>query len=159
MTLSTLAKAGLVTIYSLWPSDAIWRQGSRSILVQVMACCLMAPSHYLSQWSSDVHLWAILLEISKPSVNKLSLKIIFLGFYWKLPGANDLTFWGSNKMTQILQLIFPHSFSSMKSLYVAKQATSHYLSQCWPSFPTHICVAWPQWVTGKKHFWLVLFLF
>ena len=29
---------------SLWPGDAIWRQGSRSTLVQVMACCLTAPT-------------------------------------------------------------------------------------------------------------------
>ena len=36
-------------INSLWTSDAIWRQGSRSTLVQRMACCLMAPSHYLNQ--------------------------------------------------------------------------------------------------------------
>ena len=34
---------------SMWPSDAIWRQGSRSTLVQVMACCPTAPSHYLNQ--------------------------------------------------------------------------------------------------------------
>ena len=34
---------------SLRPSDVIWRQGSRSTLVQVMACCLTAPSHYLCQ--------------------------------------------------------------------------------------------------------------
>ena len=34
---------------SLWPSDAIWRQRSGSILAQVMACCLTAPSHYLNQ--------------------------------------------------------------------------------------------------------------
>ena len=34
---------------SLWPSDSIWRHGSGSTLVQVMACCLMAPSHYLNQ--------------------------------------------------------------------------------------------------------------
>ena len=52
---------------SLWPSDAIWQQGSRSTLVQVMACCLTAPSHYLNQcWliitSSDVHLGAILKQ-------------------------------------------------------------------------------------------------
>ena len=32
-------------INSLWPNDAICWQGSRSILVQIMACCLMAPSH------------------------------------------------------------------------------------------------------------------
>ena len=37
------------TVYSLWPSDVIWRQGSRSTLAQVMAWCLMAPSHYLNR--------------------------------------------------------------------------------------------------------------
>ena len=34
---------------SLWPSDAIRWQRSGSTLAQVMACCLMAPSHYLNQ--------------------------------------------------------------------------------------------------------------
>ena len=34
---------------SLWPSDAIWRWRSWSTLIQVMACCLTAPSHYLNQ--------------------------------------------------------------------------------------------------------------
>ena len=34
---------------SLWPSDIIWRQGSKSTLAQVMACCLRAPSRYLNQ--------------------------------------------------------------------------------------------------------------
>ena len=34
---------------SLWPSESIWRHRSRSTLVQVMAFCLMAPSHYLNQ--------------------------------------------------------------------------------------------------------------
>ena len=34
---------------SLWPSDAIWWEGSRLILVQVMTCCPTAPSHYLDQ--------------------------------------------------------------------------------------------------------------
>ena len=38
-----------VWISSLWPSDIIWRQGSRSTLDLVMACCLTAPSHYLNQ--------------------------------------------------------------------------------------------------------------
>ena len=35
-------------INSLWPSDTIWRHKSGSKLAQVMACCLMAPSHYLN---------------------------------------------------------------------------------------------------------------
>ena len=34
---------------SLWLSDAIWGQRSGSTLAQIMACCLMAPSHYLNQ--------------------------------------------------------------------------------------------------------------
>ena len=36
-------------INSLRPSDAIWRHRSGSTLAQVMACCLMAPSHYPNQ--------------------------------------------------------------------------------------------------------------
>ena len=38
-----------LNVNSVWPSDAIWRQGSRSTLVQVVACCLTVPSHYLNQ--------------------------------------------------------------------------------------------------------------
>ena len=45
-----------------------------------------------SLWSSDVHLRAISLEISQPSATKINLKIIFLWFYWNLPGANELTY-------------------------------------------------------------------
>ena len=36
-------------INSLGPNDAICCWGSWSTLVQVMACCLTAPSHYLNQ--------------------------------------------------------------------------------------------------------------
>ena len=34
---------------SLWPSDAIWWHRTGSTLAQVMACCLAAPCHYLTQ--------------------------------------------------------------------------------------------------------------
>ena len=34
-------------INSLWSRDAIWRHRSRSTLVQIIACCLTAPCHYL----------------------------------------------------------------------------------------------------------------
>ena len=40
---------GCLKFNSLGPSDAIWHWRSWSTLVQVMACCLMAPSHYLNQ--------------------------------------------------------------------------------------------------------------
>ena len=36
-------------VNSLGPSDTIWRWRSWSTLIQVMACCLTAPSHYLNQ--------------------------------------------------------------------------------------------------------------
>ena len=36
-------------VNSLWPGDAIWRLRPGSTLVQVMACCRTAPSHYLNQ--------------------------------------------------------------------------------------------------------------
>ena len=42
---------------SLWPSDTIWWQRSGSTLAQAMACCLTAPSHYLSQC------WLIINEV------------------------------------------------------------------------------------------------
>ena len=44
-------------INSTWPNADIWWHKSESILAQVMACCLMAPSHYLNQcWFLKFHL-------------------------------------------------------------------------------------------------------
>ena len=40
---------GMQKVNSLWPNDTIWWQRSGSTLAQVMACCLMATSHYLNQ--------------------------------------------------------------------------------------------------------------
>ena len=67
-----------------------------STLVQVMAYCLMAPSHYLNLW------WLFICEIQyslqhspDSEVSKLlfciiSLKIIILKLLPHLPGANEL---------------------------------------------------------------------
>ena len=43
-----------------------------------------------SQRSRNVNLRAISLQISQPSVTKISLEMIFLGIYWNLPGVNEL---------------------------------------------------------------------
>ena len=51
-------------VNSLWPSDVICRQGSRSTLAQVMACCLTAPSHYLNQY------WLMISEVLWHSADK-----------------------------------------------------------------------------------------
>ena len=62
-----------------------------STLAQVMACCLMAPGHYLNQcwfiiskvqWHSCE---GIFHKIPQPSVTKISLKTIFLKFQEKSP--------------------------------------------------------------------------
>ena len=44
-------------INSLWPSDSVWHRRFWSTLAQVMAWCLMAPSHYLNQY------WLIISEV------------------------------------------------------------------------------------------------
>ena len=67
---------------SLWLSDAKWRQGSGSTLAQLMACCQVAPSHYLDQsWliisvrSCGIYHRANLHEMIKISVLDMHLKI------------------------------------------------------------------------------------
>ena len=42
---------------SLWPCDSIWWHRSLSTLAQVMACCLMAPSHYPYQC------WLVVIKV------------------------------------------------------------------------------------------------
>ena len=83
---------------SLWPSDAIWRQGSRSTLVQVMACCLTAPSHYLNQC------WLIITKVQRCSSEGnfawditgishwKSLKIIFSNILLKFPRGQSVNY-------------------------------------------------------------------
>ena len=83
-------------VNSLWPNDAIWWQISRSTLVQVMACCLTAPSHYLNQWwliTSVVERHsskASSQEITQPSITEIIWKIKYLKFHSNFPGANEL---------------------------------------------------------------------
>ena len=85
-----------ISFNTLWPRHAIWRHRSGPTLAQVMACCLMAPSHYLTQcWliineASDHQLKAISQEIPQPSITKVSLKITYITFHANLPGANEL---------------------------------------------------------------------
>ena len=39
----------IASINSFWSGDTIWWQRSGSTLAQAMACCTMAPHHYLNQ--------------------------------------------------------------------------------------------------------------
>ena len=69
---------------SLWPSDTTWRHRTGSTLAQVMACCLMAPSHYLNQcwfiigevhWATFIWCWFQLRYLSYQSL-KLAWKLL-----------------------------------------------------------------------------------
>ena len=75
----------------------------QSTLVQVMAWCRQAPSHYLS------HCWPRSLSpygIARPQwVNK-----------WYQLIDHELMHWGSDKMVAIFQTIFSNAFYSMKIL-------------------------------------------
>ena len=84
----------LIHFNSLWPSDTIWRHRAGSTLAQVMACCLMAPSHYLNQW------WLIVSKVQwhssegnftkDTSATELVWKINYLKFCSNPPGAYEL---------------------------------------------------------------------
>ena len=66
---------------SLWSSDALWRQWSRSTLVLVMAWCRTAPSHYLNQC------WLISkfqLHTSDGNFTKIYISHQWLRLTWKL---------------------------------------------------------------------------
>ena len=100
--LARLTHCGLVT--------PLWWHKSGLKLVQVMACFLTAPSHYLKQcWLEiiDIYYRAISLKIHKIYCQKLSFKII-LEMYMHQPGGNELS----------------------QSGLVLSQAPSRYLNPC-----------------------------
>ena len=79
----------LLFINSLWPTGAIWRQRSWSTLARVMACCLTNVD-WSSVKSSDLHIKAISLDMSQPSITEICLKIACLKLYSNFPGANEV---------------------------------------------------------------------
>ena len=91
-----VSELGHLWFNSLWPSDAIWWYRRGSTLAQVMACCLMAPSHYLNQC------WLIISEVlwHSPDGNFTwnaqdiypwrEFEITNLSLHPQVPGTNEL---------------------------------------------------------------------
>ena len=85
---------------SLWPSDAICWHRSRSTMAQVMACCLMAPIHYLN------HCWLMINGVLQHSAetkftgNAQDVKSI-CKINW-----SKLTHWHLGEITAILRMYF-----------------------------------------------------
>ena len=87
---------GDLNVDSLWPGDATSRHRSGSTLAQVMACCLLAPSHYLNQC------WLVISRVRRPSFEdiitrrsedtnqSIKIEICILKLHPDLPGANEL---------------------------------------------------------------------
>ena len=64
-----------LSLNSLWLANAIWQHRSGSTLAQVMACYI----------SCDIH-----LKATSQDITKISFKIIYIKFYTKIPGTNEL---------------------------------------------------------------------
>ena len=76
-----------------------WWHISGSTLAQVMAWCLKAPSHYLTQYWFIISKWVSLTTtwlpegIFKKHTSSFNHKITLkLKFHWNPPGANELMF-------------------------------------------------------------------
>ena len=55
----------VIHLNSSWPSDTMWGHRSVSTIVQVINCCLMAPSNYLNQCWFIIRYVLWLREISQ----------------------------------------------------------------------------------------------
>ena len=151
-------------INSPWPSCPIWQRKSGSTLVQVTACCLTAPSHYLTQhWLhiSEVVWYSPEINFTECPSCIISLKIILLKLRPYLLEASELMIqytlplcrWYYSKLVDqipweitahlILMHIIMLSFSwfaivSADSDY--SQATLLWLLKHWPSVWDQVCL-------------------
>ena len=127
------------------PLDVI---DANSTLVQVMAWCRQATSHYLNQWwPRSLSPYGITRSqwATDPYGTSNSTNIYIL----------ELTQWPLGDVAvEIALRPVPHNLTNDKSTLVwtgqvmawFHQATSHYLSQCWPRSMSPYGVTRPQWV-------------
>ena len=109
----------------------LWTHGSivtsygdknlESTSAQVMACFLMVPSHYLNQHWLIINgvLWhspKINFTVPMISTHRMCLKNTLVKLLPHLPGANELTHWGRDKMDAISQTTISNAFLWMKML-------------------------------------------
>ena len=141
-----------------------------------MACCLPAPSPYLNQCWHMINSTlryskgAISQEVLTISISKTGSNITLFTLLLHLPGANELSHRPLGDVDVIFKYISVINVSSIfceiafmwmplnlikrKSTYVKimtvfRQATSHYLSQCWPKSMSPYGITRPQWVNER----------
>ena len=120
----------------------------KSILVQVMAWCRQATSHYLSQrWPRCLSPYGVTRpqwvnsSLSEPC--ELRSHHFFSHLPWtRWPPCWKTTFSNPFSWMKMLALRFTEiwylGYNWLANIG-SGSAPSHYLKQCWPSLPTHIC--------------------
>ena len=119
----------------------------KSILVQAMAWCCQATSHYRSQsWPRSMSsLGHDQFNSLAPGEFEWHFKCVVFKWILVIDG------WGISR--DIALICTSLDLSDDKSTLVQEmawchQATSHYLSQCWPRFLSPYGVTRPQWVNS-----------
>ena len=133
----------------MWPCDAIWRQRPRSTLAQVMACCLMALNI-----GCAFHQGPLKLTLTHWPLGKFEWKFRYAIFkrIWVIDG------WGiSCEIAHIwMSLDFTEDQSTLvQVMALCHQATSHYLSPCWPRSPYGVIghdELIPVWISNYVHY-------
>ena len=112
---------------SLWPSDAIQQHKSMSTLYQVMACCLMAPGHYLNQYCiliSEVPGHSSESNFKAP-VQTTILYNEFEKYAFKIPATSPRGQWVKSVM--LICLKFHHTVQCSQLSPISLQQTPHIL--------------------------------
>ena len=118
-------------INSLGPSDTMWHWRSWSTLVQVMACCLTAPSHYLNQC------WLIISTVLWHSsedimIRRFEVKITFFKITLRSPSGQWVN--GTNQLTLTNKVTASNHFTDEFYIKFKTSTKYHVLSTtCWPN--------------------------
>ena len=135
----------------------------QSTLVQVMAWCRQATSHYLSQcWLRSVSPYGVTrpqgVKRSYRQILYIQKDVISLLIHWVLRDvAENLKVWFSNSLYRMaVKALYAKLLSEecqRKSILVqvmawCLQATSHYPSQCRPRSMSSYDIIRQQWVNG-----------
>ena len=99
-------------------SYVIWRHGTRSTLVQVMTCCLTAPSHYLNQcwliiikvmWWSSKDNYTSNVQVINHQITCISeyypskfIPTIFMGLWVERFLCTLSAYWGSSHTSSVM---------------------------------------------------------
>ena len=112
----------IVCMKSLTPGNTIWHHNTRSTLFQVMAWCLMAPSHHLIKCWQTINevLWHERVESCKGNYRDISHEK-------KFGKLHHLTHCGS----VICHMVTKKQVNIGLSMACFLMAPSHYLNQCW----------------------------